>query len=87
MEMNDFEKIYKALANRRRLVILKFIHKQREASVGEISEHIRLSFKSTSRHIAVLRTANIIDKEQRGLEAYYHIEDQHPIIKHFLSIV
>ena len=86
--MKELEKIYKALANRRRLEIIKFIKKQREASVGQIAEHLKLSFKSTSRHLAILRGADILEKEQKGLIAFYSLNgDAHLAVKHLLTIV
>lgn len=86
--MKELEKIYKALANRRRLEIIKYLKKQKEASVWQLSEHLKLSFKSTSRHLAVLRSVDILEKEQRSLEAYYRISlVVHPVVRHLLSIV
>ena len=73
MEHKILERELKALANKRRLAILKFLKKNKEASVGEISRAIKLSFKSTSRHLAVLFGAAIFNKDQKGLEAYYKI--------------
>ena len=49
------EKILKAAANRRRLKILSYLKNHRKSSVGELAEEIKLSFKSTSRHLAILR--------------------------------
>ena len=86
--MTDLEKIYKALANRRRLAIIKFLKKQREASVGQIAEYLKLSFKSTSRHLAILRASDVLDKEQRGLVAFYSFNRTiHSVVKHLLSII
>lgn len=86
--MEELEKIYKALANRRRLAIIRFLKKQREASVGQIAEHLKLSFKSTSRHLALLRSADIVEKEQKGLVAFYSVnQDNHSAIRHLLTIV
>lgn len=86
--MSELEKIYKALANKRRLTIIKFLKKQGESSVGQIAEHLRLSFKSTSGHLAILRSADILEKEQRGLVAFYSINrEAHSILKHLLSII
>ena len=47
--MNDkeLERILKALANGRRIAILKFIKKSGRASVGEIADAIKLSFKTS----------------------------------------
>lgn len=74
--MNDFketERILKALANRRRLAILRFLKNKGEQSVSQIAKEINLSFKSTSKHMNVLLSSNIVDKEQKGLQMFYHL--------------
>ena len=71
--MKKLEKQFKALANRRRLAILKFLKETKEATVTDIAEHIKLSIRSTSKHLAVLSAQDIVDKEQRGLLVYYRI--------------
>jgi DNA-binding transcriptional ArsR family regulator len=63
----------KALANRRRLAILAYLKKNREASVTEIAEQIRLSVKATSRHLRVLAAADLVEYEQRSLLVYYRL--------------
>jgi len=72
------ERSLKALANRRRLAILGFIKKAKEAAVGNIAGEIHLSFKSTSRHLGVLAAADILDKEQRSLKVFYRIAHDLP---------
>ena len=67
----ELERVLKALANKRRLVALAFIASKKEGSVGEISEHIKLSFKATSKHLAVLFHAGILDKEQRSAQMFF----------------
>ena len=69
--MKELEKSLKACANRRRLEILKFLKKKGRASVGEISDAIRLSFKSTSRHLVILYAVDIVEKEQKSHQVYY----------------
>ena len=71
--MKVLEKQLKALANRRRLAIVKFLKKSNKASVGNIAREIKLSFKSTSRHLALLLAADIVDKEQVNLHMFYAI--------------
>ncbi len=86
--MKDIEKQMKALANARRLSILKYLKKRKEATVGSISAEIRLSFKSTSRHLGVLYAADILEKEQRSLEIYYRLAKHlHPATKHVITIL
>ena len=88
MFMRDLEKIYKAVANRRRLSVIKLLKSKKEASVGDISEHLKLSFRSTSRHLAILKSVDIIDRNQKGLLVFYHLNpDYHPAIKHLLTLV
>ncbi|HEY4479375.1 MAG TPA: metalloregulator ArsR/SmtB family transcription factor [Candidatus Paceibacterota bacterium] len=62
---------FKALANERRLLILKFLRKKGEASVSEIAREIKLSIKSTSRHLSVLRAVDFVECEQRSLLVFY----------------
>lgn len=71
--MKDLEKTLKALANRRRLAILKYLKRKKEATVGDIAGEIKLSFKSTSRHLGILSGADLVEKEQRSLEVYYRL--------------
>ena len=66
-------KILRATANKRRLLILSFLKTKGQVSVSEIARHIHLSVRSTSRHLAVLSSAEIVEKEQRGLFMFYKI--------------
>lgn len=77
--MKEYERILKALANRRRLSIITFLKKRREATVGEIAEHIKLSFTSTSKHLNTLARTDILDKRQQGLEVYYFLGQTVPV--------
>ena len=71
--MKHYERILKALANKRRLEIVKYLKNKKEASVGDIAEHIKLSFKSTSRHLAILLGVDILEKEQRNVSVFYNL--------------
>ena len=86
--MKEIEKQLKALANRRRLAIVMYLKKTKEAHVGNISEEIRLSYKSTSRHLGVLYSAGIVDKEQRSSEVFYRLSSPlRPTAKAVLGLV
>ncbi|MBI3589050.1 MAG: winged helix-turn-helix transcriptional regulator [Candidatus Liptonbacteria bacterium] len=86
--MKELEKSLKALANRRRLAILKHLKRNKEASVGEIAAEIRLSFKSTSRHLAVLASADIVEKDQRSLQVFYRLASSVPAsVRSILTIL
>jgi DNA-binding transcriptional ArsR family regulator len=82
------ERILKAVANRRRLAILKYLAKRPGAKVGDIATEIKLSFKSTSRHLSVLLSVDIVEREQVSLEMHYRLHAPfHSIIKTILSIL
>lgn len=81
--LNRLEKILKALANRRRLAIVQYLKKTKEANVSDIADKIRLSFKSTSKHLAVLFAADIVEKEQRQLQMHYRLsKNLENVVKH-----
>lgn len=84
--MKEIELIIKALANRRRLAIIKFLKNHREASVGEIAGQIRLSFKATSKHLNILARVDLLDKEQRSLTVFYRLQSsQKPFVKSLIN--
>ena len=84
----ELEKILKALANKRRILILKFIKKSGRASVGEIAGAIKLSFKATSKHLMILANADILEKEQVSLMMLYSIsKNSNPLVSKLLSII
>ena len=86
--MKTIEKQLKALANARRLSILKYLKMNREASVGDVAAEIKLSFKATSKHLGILYAADMLEKEQRSLAIYYRLaKSQQPVTKQVLSVI
>jgi len=86
--MKNLAKNLKALANQRRLDILAYLKKNREAPVGEIAHEIGLSFKATSKHLGVLSAVDIVSKDQRSLQMYYRIaNNQRPEVQRVLSLL
>ena len=80
------EKILKALANHRRLAILKYLLVKKSGTVGDIAGIIKLSFKSTSRHLAILRGGEIVEREQVGVLANYSLaQPVDPIVRTVIS--
>jgi len=79
MNEKEAEKILKALANKRRLAIVRAL-KRGELSVGDIADKIHLSFKSTSRHLTILASADILDKEQKSTQIFYRLSSTLPAL-------
>lgn len=71
----ELEKVLKAVANKRRIDIMRFIKSKREVTVGDISEEVRLSFKATSKHLRVLYLAGFVEREQSGVQVMYRISN------------
>jgi DNA-binding transcriptional ArsR family regulator len=71
MTERELERVLKALANRRRLAILRSLKRDKEAPVGDIAAAIRLSFAATSRHLGILIAADLVERDQRGLQVFY----------------
>ena len=88
MNQNTFEKILKAFANKRRLAIIKYLKKQGRATVSEISNEINLSFRSTSKHLVVLFSVDILDKKQENVNIFYFLsKDQLKISQKIISLL
>ncbi|MBI2033858.1 MAG: winged helix-turn-helix transcriptional regulator [Candidatus Liptonbacteria bacterium] len=86
--MKELERVLKALANRRRLAILAYLKRNREAAVAEIADEINLSFKATSKHLGILTGVDIVDKEQRSAQVFYRLASgQKPSARHILSLL
>ena len=84
--MRDLEKTMKALANRRRLGIVKLLKKDGAVSVADIAREIGLSFKATSKHLGILYAAGILERDQQRLTINYRIAPAlHKATKHVLT--
>ena len=82
----DVERIIKALANRRRLMILVCLRAKSFSTVGDLAETLRLSLKATSKHLLILKAAGIVDRGQAGLLAEYALaKPLHAIVRTTLS--
>lgn len=81
------EKLLKALANKRRLGILKLLEKD-VLTVTAIAIAIHLSVRSTSKHLQILSKAEMIEHKQVGLNVHYHLsEPRHPLLALVLTLV
>lgn len=78
MSGKEKEKILKALANKRRMAIVKLLAERKKISVGDLARGIKLSFNATSKHLKILFLADILDREQAGLEMFYRVSESIP---------
>lgn len=85
MTNKELVKIFKAMGNERRFLILKNLFQKKELTVSQIAELIHLSFRSTSRHLAVLAGANLIEARHVNLNRFYSISSATP--KRFIDFL
>jgi len=86
MNNKKLVKVFKAMGNERRFAILKHLAQKKELTVGKIAELINLSFKSVSRHLAVLFAADLIECRQSNTNRFYFLNPNLPNeIRRFIS--
>ena len=77
-EPKELEPLLKALANRRRLALLRHIKHNPDISVSVLAKSIRLSIKATSKHLGILSRAKIVEHKQRSLRIFYRLASPLP---------
>jgi|GEM_PF-1568419 predicted transcriptional regulator len=73
MSIREFEQLFKAVGSKRRIAIIKYVKRNPGASVFEVAEEIGLAFRTTSKHLGILSTVGILEREQSGFRAAYVI--------------
>lgn len=70
--------VFRTLANINRLKIIKTLADGRKMNVGDIAEDLKISFKATSNHLAMLKNLDVL--EARGVDGhvFYSINPQMP---------
>ena len=87
-EVREVERELRALANKRRLMIVKYLKSKREASVGDIADKINLSLKAASKHLITLSAAGVLEREQKKFQAFYRLANhQKPLAKYIISLL
>lgn len=66
----SIQQTMKALSDPTRREILKLL-KKGSLSAGEIEEHFDISFPAVSRHLSVLKDADLVRDDRDGKNVYY----------------
>lgn len=77
MDKRELVKIFKAMGNERRFLMLRHLFTKKELTVSQISELIHLSFKSVSRHLLILKNANLVKSRQVSINNIYSLNDRY----------
>ena len=80
-------KAFKALSDKTRREILKLLN-NRDMSAGEIAEHFDMSKLSISKHLDILREAELVSSEKKGQFIIYSINTSviQEVLGNFLEI-
>lgn len=65
-------KVFKALSDKTRREILKLLN-EKDMNAGEIASHFNMSKPAISKHLDILREAELISSEKRGQFLIYSI--------------
>jgi len=69
--MND-DPVFRAIADPTRRRILELLS-EREMTAGEIAQRFPIAFPSVSRHLGVLRAANLVASWRQGQKVHYRL--------------
>ena len=73
MDEKNLMKVFRAIGNEKRFLILRCLHKNKELSVGNLSEMINSPFRSVSKDLAILRSAELVQFRNFNLTKRYSI--------------
>ena len=76
--MKRWTVVFRALANINRLKIIDMLSSGRKINVGDISRILRISFKATSNHLAILKNLDVLDTEGTAGHVFYFINPKMP---------
>lgn len=84
--INELSEFFKVFSDTTRLRILEVLL-QKETSVGDISNKIKVSASAVSHQLSYLRSTNLVKTRKEGQIIYYSIADNHikVIIKYGLE--
>ena len=87
--MNDYEKIFKALADLTRLRLLRLlIINDRRICVCELVDALEIPQYRISRHLNILKNAGLIDSQRDGTWMYYsHLERGSPFQENLFNLL
>lgn len=84
LNTKGLEKIVKGFSNHRRIQILELLAGSPELSVIEISEKLKVNFKTISEHIRRLTNAGLVLKRYQGASVRHTLSPLGTLILKFL---
>jgi Mn-dependent DtxR family transcriptional regulator len=78
------EQIVRGFSNHRRIQIMELLDKNPELSVVEISERLKINFKTAAEHIQRLANSGLVFKRSAGKAVRHKLTDRGNVILTFL---
>jgi len=76
--MRFVTRLFKALANEKRIQILYLLIRKGPLTVGAISERLNFPIQTTSRHLNQLEKVGLVKTRQRESWIYYQVAEKSP---------
>jgi DNA-binding transcriptional ArsR family regulator len=76
--MKRWTVVFRTLANINRLKIIQMLSLSNRMNVGEISENLKISFKATSNHLAMLKNLDVLESQGTAGHVFYSLNPQMP---------
>jgi DNA-binding transcriptional ArsR family regulator len=75
MNKKELSRYFKAFSDLSRLTILEFLARKKH-SVNEITSHIGLTQSAVSRHLGILRAADVVEAKREGQNVIYSLNKE-----------
>jgi DNA-binding transcriptional ArsR family regulator len=75
-DMNTVTRMFKTLTEAPRIRLVLLLHKD-EKNVGELVEGLELPQSTVSRHLALLRSAELVTTRRVGTHVFYKLKSSH----------
>lgn len=86
--IRTLEKQMKALAGRKRLLILAYLKKHKVATVSDLARELKSEIFAISQHLRILRTLDIVHDNRLGRSVAYRLaKQQEEPVKKVLSML
>jgi DNA-binding transcriptional ArsR family regulator len=69
----DVDKVFRALADRGRRLLLDRLRAENGQTLGQLCEHLEMTRQAVSKHLAVLEEANLVVIIWRGREKLHYL--------------
>jgi predicted transcriptional regulator len=88
VEINKKSTDLRCLASEHRLAIVTYLKIMKSASVGQIADNLRISFKATSKHLAILEKGGVLTRRSDNpFVIYFLSSDSSNLIKSIISLL